>query len=171
MISSLVHSYARLIATGLEEIRRIEAEGSAPKTSIKTLKTSVSYNIRWMSIDGLFDASEAAIAMFAGKIDLHKLKYTDQIRAEKKIDPSIKRRTILKLEHKTCVSDIFKQISESDGTAETIAKILLSMECVWILVEEDRRLKVSHRGADHSQIYEVAGIKVVKNPAASHNET
>ncbi len=158
-------AFARLLATGLEELRALEADKSVPRRSVRNFETSVSYNIRWMSLDGRFyDASEAAIKLFEGKVDLHQLRYSDQLKAERLLDPSVKKRSILKLEHKTCVSDIWGQIKASDGKVETIAAILNSMQIVWVLVEEDNRLQRFRRGDNHDAVYEAAGIKVVRNP-------
>ncbi len=161
-------AFAKLLATGLAELRILEADKSVPKRSVRNFETSVSYNIRWMSLDGrLYDASEAAMKLFEGKVDLHQLRYSDQLKAERLVDPSVKKRSILKLEHKTCVSDIWALIKASDGKVETIEQILNSMQIVWVLVEEDNRLQRSKRGADHDAVYEAAGIRVVKNPVTS----
>ncbi len=161
-------AFAKLLATGLAELRELEADKSVPRRYTRNFETSVSYNIRWMSLDGrVYDASEAAMKLFEGKVNLHELQYADQIKAEKMIDPSIKRRTILKLEHKTCVSDIWAAIKASSGEVEAIKQILDSMQIVWVLVEEDNRLQRSKRGDDHDEVYEKAGIRVLKNPVTS----
>lgn len=164
MDSTLVKSFAVLLQAGLNEIRRLEDTKEVSKEALRLFKTSVSYNIRWMSLEGTYDASEAAMKLFEGKYDLHKLTYKDQIKAEKTVNPSIKKRTLLKLEHKTCVSDIFERLMECDRSLQTIQEILESMQIVWVLVQEDKKLKVSGRGDAHDEAYAEAGIVVRKNP-------
>lgn len=70
-------------------------------------------------------------------------------------------------EHKTPVDDLFKEIMESDGSVQTIVKILMSMQIVWILRTENKRLKRSGRGDAHDRIYADANIVLVKDPRVS----
>jgi hypothetical protein len=160
-------AYAERLALGIRHLREMKDDKSVSKAELAHLRNAVKYDIKWLSLNWPHDASQAALDVCNGKVDLFNLVWQDQPRAEKILSQSFTNRTkdgVLMHEHKTPVSDLFEAMLKSNGTIEKILEILMSMQLVWILRSEDKKLKRSGRGDAHDQIYRDAGVIVVRNP-------
>lgn len=164
-----VRVYAERLALGVKHLAELKKNKEVSAIEIAHLHNAVKYDIKWLSLVWPHDASEGALALAAGKVDLFKLTYVDQPKAEKIISDRLEKGTrvkdgVLMHEHKTDVATLFQKIEATGGDVDKIIQILNGMELVWILRSEDKKLKRSHRGDDHDKAYADAGIVVVKNP-------
>lgn len=129
----------------------------------KAFYAAAGTDIRWCSKMFAPSASEAALSLCAGKIDLFALGWDDQPKAEMLIGGSGRVKGMLHHEHKIPIGDILKAMIASHGTWIEIRDLLKSMEIVWILKSENSKLPRSNR-PDHSKAYEDCGIKIIKSP-------
>jgi len=160
-------AYAERLSLGIRHLKEMKTDKTVSRDELSHLRNAVKYDIKWLSLNWPHDASQAALDATAGKIDLFNLTWQDQPKAERILSQTFTNRTkdgVLMHEHKTPVADLFDAMMKSDGEIESIVKILKSMQLVWILRSEDKKLKRSGRGDAHDQIYKDAGIVVVRNP-------
>lgn len=148
----------------LEKIRVLRTETFSSKQHRAHFMSATQYDVRWLSKMFPIDASEAALRLCEGKVDLFALRWDDQPKAEVILGGNPTRvKGLLHHEHKTPISDVVAKMIECDDDVNAIANRLSAMQIVWILKEENKRLKPSKR-ADHDAEYTAAGIQVLKSP-------
>ncbi len=155
--------YARAL---LEKVRVLRNETFTSKQHRAHFVSATQYDVRWLSKMFPIHASQAALDLCEGKIDLFALRWDDQPKAELLLGSQGRVKGLLHHEHKTPISDVVAEMVKHDDTVEAIVARLRAMEIVWILKSENKKLPVSKR-VDHDAAYEKVGIKVVRSTYGS----